>query len=256
MSWIPSSKGTTLLVLFVLVVAAVGTATAVDTSSDAPEEAQVGEEVTVTVELTDLYNESGDWTLNGSTQLENVTGWEVTKTQPNGEETTETFDGEQSFDTEITSDANLDTVEVAITGDVPSVENYTYRPRQTFLGADLNRIVGDNTNQITEVRIHHYTNESSEARQAIADAESAVNGTNSDEAESDLESAISAYDNGNFENARNLAGDAQSAAESAEQSEQTTTMLLLAGGAVLVIALIGGGVYYYRSQQDDYDKLR
>lgn len=257
MSWIRSSKSTALLALLLVTVAAVGTATAVTASAtSAPEEAQVGEEVTVTVTLTDLYAENDDWTLNGTTQLQNVTGWEVTKVQPNGSSTTESFDGQQSFQTEIASADNLERVNLTITGDVPAVENYTYDPRQTFVAANLDRIKGDNVNQIREVTIHHYTEQSRQARQAIDDAAEAVDGSGSDEAQSDLDRAISVFESGNFDDASSLAQDAQDAAESAEQSQQTLQLALYGAGALVVLALIGGGAYWYRSQQDDYDKLR
>jgi hypothetical protein len=257
MSWIRSSKSTAVLVLLLVAAAAVGTAAAVTTdATEAPEEAQVGDEVTVSVTLTDLYNESDNWTLNGTTELNNVTGWEVTKVQPNGNENTESFDGQTAFQTSIESADNLDSVRVTITGDVPAVEQYSYEPRQTFVGADLDRIVGENVNDVEEVTIHHYTNESDEARAAIEEAEEAVNASDSSEAQETLESAISAYDNGNFPNALNLAEEAQNDAESAQQSAQTTQMLLIGGGVLVLLLVIGGGFYYYRSQQDDYDKLR
>lgn len=257
MSWIRSSKSTAVLVLLLVAVAAVGTAAAVTTAStEAPEEASVGEEVTVSVTLTDLYNESDNWTLNGTTQLNNVTGWEVTKIQPNGSENTESFDGQTAFETRVESADNLDSIEVTITGDVPAVEQFSYEPRQTFVAADLNRIVGENVNDVEEVTVHHYTNESRDARAAIDEAESAVNGTDSSEAQETLASAISAYDNGNFPNAIDLAEEAQNDAESAEQSAQTMQLILLGGGALVLVVLLGGGFYYYRSQKDDYDKLR
>ena len=257
MSWIRSSKSTALLVLFVLAVAAVGTATAVSVdSTDAPEEAQVGDEITVTVTLTDLYNESDNWTLNGSTQLTSVTGWEVTKIQPNGNENTESFDGQQAFETEIASGDNLEEVELTITGNVPEVENYTYRPRQTFVAGEFNRVVGQNVNQIDSVEVHHYTNESRTARQAIADAESVVNGSDSQDAQSRLQTAIDAFEDSSFDVAQTNAEDARNTAESAEESAQTTQLIIYAVVALVVLGLVGGGIYYWRSQQDDYDKLR
>jgi len=257
MSWIRSSKSTTLLVLFVVAAAAVGTAAAVSVSStESPEEAQVGQEITLSATMSDLYAESNDWTLNGTSQLRNVTGWEVVKTLPNGSETTTTFEGQRNFSVRIRNSENLDTVTVSITGTVPPVEAYSYRPRQTFVAGEFERVVGGNSNTIDRITVHHYTNESRDAREQISQAEGVINGSGSDEAQSDLEGAISSYENGNFPNAVNLSQSARSTAESAQESQQTTQLILMGAGAVLVLALLGGGIYYYRSQQDDYDKLR
>lgn len=262
MSWIRSSKSTALLVLFIVSVAAVGTAAAVTVdSTDAPEEAQVGEEITVSVTLTDLYGGDGNaesWTLNGTTQLQNVTGWTVTKIQPNGNEETisEPFEGSQSFEVEVASEENLDRVQVEITGNVPSVETPSYRPPQGFTAAALSQVRGDNTNEIETVTVHHYTSQTRATRNNIRDAEEAVNGSSSGDAQDRLDNAIEAYDGGNFDVANSTAQDAQDTAEDAQQSEQTMQFVLIGVGAVAVLLVIGGGVYYYRQQQDDYDKLR
>lgn len=259
MSWIRSSKSTAVLVLLIVSVAAVGTAAAVTTAStEAPEEAQVGEEVTVSVTLTDLYEDgNGAWTLNGSTELRNVSGWSVTKVQPNGNENTTTFEGQQAFQVRIASEENLDEVRLSITGDVPPVEAYSYRPPQEFVAAELSQVRGENVNDLETVAVHHYTNESRTASQAISEAEEAVNASDSSEARETLDSAISVYEGGtNFGEARNLAQEAQDEAESAQQSAQTTQTLLIVGGVVVLLLVIGGGFYYYRSQQDEYDKLR
>lgn len=257
MSWIRSSKGTTLAVLLLVSVAAVGTAAAVSVSAtSAPEEARVGEEVTVSVTLTDLYSENSDWTLEGSTELRNVTGWEVTKIQPNGNTNTETFSGQQSFSTQIASAENLERVNLTITGDVPPIEEHSFRPPQSFVGADLDRVVGENTNNIEQVTVVHYTNRSRAVRNSILQAEQAVNGSNSDQARSRLNASIQAYNDESFDSANTSAADALDTAQNAQESQETTQLLLYAGGAVVLLLLIGGGVYYWRSQQDDYDKLR
>jgi len=259
MSWIRSSKSTALLVLLVVSVAAVGTAAAVTVSStDAPEEAEVGEEITVSMTITDLYEEDDSWTLNGTTQLGNVSGWTVTKIQPNGNEEviSDQFEGQQSFDVDITSEENLAEVQVEITGNVPAIEQPSYRPRQTFTAASLSRVRGDNAEEINTVSVHHYTNESRSARNAIADAEEAVNASGSSDAEETLQSAINVYEGENYDEATNLAQDAQETAESAQESEETMQLILIGVGVVVVVLLIGGGVYYWRSQQQDYDKLR
>jgi hypothetical protein len=270
----PLSEGAVLVVLLVFTVATVGQAapvTVVDV--DAPEEAEIGEEVTVGISLTDQDVESDDWTLSGSTQLKNVTKWEVTKIQVDGSEETETFSDQQEFETSIQTTDNL--VRVTITGTVPAVESYNYRSKQTFVAADLDRVDDTGENDIGQVEVHHYTDESRNARQQITEA---INETDSSEAQLSINRAISAYNSANFENAVALAEDALDDSESgqdtgktentadtddieepegdgdvedddeSEQTDQTAFPLLPAGGAVLAIVLIGG-VYYYRSQQ-------
>jgi len=256
MSWIRSSKGITLLAVLVFAFAAVGVVTAVSVSADAPAEAQVGEEITVSATISDVYETSEQWTLNGTTQLQNVTGWEVTKVTPSGDENTTRFDGSTTFDVPISAEENLDHVNVSITGDVPPIETFSYDPPQSFVGADFTRIEGNNENAIETITVHHFTTDSSDARALIDEADEAVNETSSDEAQSDLSGAISSFENGNFPNAKNLSQSAIDAAESAKQSQQTTQLVLYGVGALVLLALLGGGIYYWRSQQDDYDKLR
>ncbi|WEL16506.1 putative membrane protein [Halorhabdus sp. SVX81] len=244
--------------MLVFAFAAVGAVTAASVSADAPAEAQVGEEITVSATVSDVYETSEQWRLNGTTELRNVTGWEVTKVTPSGDENTTRFDGSTSFEVSIAGEENLDHVEVSITGTVPPVEQFSYDPPQSFVGADFTRIQGDNVNSIETVSIHHFTEESSQTRTLIDEANEAVEDADSQDARSTLESAIGVFDGSgeNFGEARDLAEDAKSTAESAQQSAQTTQLVLYGVGALVVLALLGGGIYYWRSQQDDYDKLR
>jgi len=256
MSLIPSSKGTTALVALVIAMAAVGTAAAVtapDTS--APDEAQVGEEVSVSVTLSNLYSDNDEWTLRGTTQLTNVTGWEVTKVRPAGN-TTEEYTGQDSFETNINRADNVTDVVVTITGDAPPIEEFQYDPPQQFEAAKLAQAVGQGESDIETVQVHHYTNESRQALNAIRDAEEAVEGSDSNDARNRLEQAKDAYNVGNFGNAESIANDAKNTANEAKSSQDTMTLILYGVGALVVLALIGGGVYYYRNQQDSYDKLR
>ncbi|ACV11477.1 conserved hypothetical protein [Halorhabdus utahensis DSM 12940] len=258
MSWIRSSKGVTLLAVLMVAFAGVGVVTAVSVSPDAPAEAQVGEEITVSATISAVYEPSSEWTLNGTTELRNVTGWEVTKITPSGDENTTRFDGSTSFEVPITSDENLDRIDVSITGDVPPVETFSYDPPQSFVGADFTRIEGNNENDIETISIHHYTENSSQTRALLDEASTAVENASSQDARDTLDNAIGVFNGGgeNFQQARSLAEDAKDTAESAKQSAQTTQLVLYGVGALVVLALIGGGIYYWRSQQNDYDKLR
>ncbi|WP_181685761.1 hypothetical protein [Halorhabdus salina] len=258
MSWIRSSKGLALLAVLVLTFAAVGAVTAASVQADAPAEAQVGEEITVSATITDVYETADQWQLNGTTELRNVTGWTVTKVTPSGEETTTQFDGATDFEVAITGEENIDHINVTITGDVPSVEDYSYDPPQSFVAADFNRVQGNNVNDIETISVHHYTEESNQTRQVIDEARQAVEESDSEDANATLTNAIGVFNGGgeNFAEARSLAKDAKNTAESAEQSAQTTQLILYGVGALVVLALIGGGIYYWRSQQESYDKLR
>jgi cellobiose-specific phosphotransferase system component IIA len=260
MSWIRSSKSATLVVLIALLVSAAGTAGAISvTSEGVPEESAVGDRVSATVVIEDPFVEMNDqWTLAGSTELENVS-WTVTVLQQgeeidNGGQATY---GEQSFEQALNASNGGDTVEVEVTGDVPAVDNYTYQPRETYSLYDLNSIVGSSESDLNASQVHHYTDESRTTRQAIDDAAAAINesGGNS-EAESLLNNAVSSYENGNFDNAQDLAGQAQSQAEQAQQSQQTTQLALYGVAALVVLLVIGGGVYYWRSNQDEPSKLQ
>jgi len=140
---------------------------------------------------------------------------------------------------------------------VPAVDNYTYEPRETYSLWELDAIKGDSESDLNESEIHHYTNDSKDARQTIDEAAVAINESgNPQEARNSLNSSISAYDNGNFANAIDLANRAQDEAEQVEQSQQQTQTLIFAAVAVVVLVLVGGGIYYWRQQQDEYGKLQ
>lgn len=237
---------------------ATGVASAFSVSADGvPSSAAVGEEVSVTYTVDDPFTDApNEWTLNGTTELENV-GWTVTVLRAgNPIENGETTYGDQSFERDLSVDNNGDQVRIELTGEVPEVENFTYEPREQFVVASLDRVTGSNAEEFRNDTAHHYTEDSRAARQSIEDAESAIEAAGGhDEAENLRDSAVSAYEVGNFDNAENLSTQAENQAESAEQSQQTMQLALMGVGALLVIALVAGGIYYWRSQQDEYSKL-
>jgi len=257
MSWIRSSKSAALVALLALSLVAVGTAGAISVSpGEVPSETQVGETVTTTVTVEDPFVDMPDeWTLQGSTELTNVS-WTVTVRQQGEQVSQETF-GEQSFDHPLNASNGGDTVVVELTGDTPAVENYTYEPAETYTLYDFDTVQGSSTNDLNATAVHHYTNASKSARQAIDDANAAINESGgNDQAEEQRDRAISAYENGNFGNAESLAGDAQSQAEQAQQSAQRNQTILMGVGALVVLAIIGGGIYYWRSNQNEPTKLQ
>lgn len=254
MNSIPSSKGTAVLVALVIAAAAVGTVAAVDTeSTSAPEEAEVGDTISAQVVLSDVVEKGTDWDLQGSTELQNVSRWRVVRSYPNGTEQVDTFEDAEEFSMVISGSSNVDQISVNVTGDVPAVSEYTYRQPQKISAMTLTKDGGE---EIEKLSVHHYTEESKQARQAIEDAEAAIEDADSPDAESDLQDAIDFYEGGEFDKAIDNAEEAESKATEASESQETMQLLLYGLGALVVLVLIGGGVYYYRNQQESYDKLR
>lgn len=250
------------LAALALLVAAVAPAVAVSVSADGvPDRAQSGEKVSATFTLTELYTDYDSWTLRASTALEDAT-WTITRYDNKGTQL-----GEQRTVTgaNVTQAIGGETTEVTVRleGRTPEVANFTYEPAQTFRFASLEQTQeGGTADSLDAWSVVHYTEESEAARAAIDDAADAIDdaesgGADTAEAEGLLESAISAFDNDNFENAESLAEDAAEKADSASQSKQTTTLLLLAGGAVVVLAVVALLVYLYlqRRQANQFDKL-
>jgi len=269
------SRWVVLLVAVALALSTIPAAAAVDVSEDeSPEDVEVGSEIEdgdAVYTLTDLYSESDQWVLSGTTDLEDPQWTVVWYGQADERLKRETVANE-SFEVTIDRndpdvDAEPTSVEVRVSGTVPEVENYTYDPQPTFTVAALSESPdGSSPELIATGNATHYTQESRDARTAIEEAEAAIDdaqsaGADTSEAESSLQSAKSVYGSGdNFGEAQNLAERAQQEADEAkgkkESSEQTSTLLLYGGIAIVVLALIGGGAYWYRQQQsDDYGKL-
>ena len=274
-----SFKLTAIALVLVMVVAAAAPAVAVTVDeSDVPPEAEAGEQISASFYLTELYQEPDwdPWTLQGETEMNNVT-WTLTYVDAGGSQfDTVTHDGAEFEQSEISADNDIIEIRVEVTGEVPGVEEYTYPDEEEFLVAELTQISGEEgaQDEIDTWDAHHFTaadetatdaapgtqevREALDTAQAdIATAEDA--GGDTDDAEQSLQSAISAYQSGDFENAITQAERAQNEAseayDDAEASEQRTQLLLFGGGAVVVLALLGGGFWWWRQQGDDYDKL-
>ncbi|MFB6305142.1 MAG: hypothetical protein ABEH47_08240 [Haloferacaceae archaeon] len=251
------------IVLLVVVSLAAPTAAITVDQTDVPEEAQVGTQVTATVTLTELYQnpQLEQWELRGETELTNVT-WVVSYIDQTGARVgQDQFTGQSFSGATVSADDGVSEVRVRITGTVPRVQEYVYEPPQQFLLMSLTQAQqGGASNEIDAWETHHYTNDSRSARQALDEANASIQeasaaGANTDTAESTFDSAVDAFENGNFDNARNLASRAQQEAQSAQQSSQTQQTLLYAGVGLVVLLVVVGGFLYWRSQQDEYDKL-
>jgi hypothetical protein len=258
MSWIRSSETAVALCCLALLVGAAGTAAAISLStSDAPNDARVGEEVNATMTVEDPFTDApSEWTLRGETELRNVS-WTVTVYDQGQQVSQETYGG-QSFEQGLARSAGGDEVRIELRGETPRVNNFSYDPEETFVFAELTQQTGNNTQALGEsVIVHHYTNKSQSAREEIERANDAIEQAGGNQqAQRSLQQAISAYNNGNFNNAISNAQDAKRAANQAQQSQQTTTLLLYGAVGVVALLIVIGGVWYYRQQQDDYDKLR
>jgi len=246
-----------LLATLLVLTAAVVPAAAVSTSSEGvPDEAQVGDEVSATFTLTELYSDYESWTLHGETNLTDVT-WTVRKLDQAGNQVSQTsYDGGE-FNESIDIEEDTAEVEVEVVGTAPEVRNFTYEPEEQFLLAGFELLRQGGTQQeISETRVHHFTEDSKEARQAIESAETAIEGADgASEAESTLSNAIEAYNNEEFGSATTFANNAEQQAQQAENTQNRNQLILYAVAALLVVALLVGVVLYWRSQQDSYDKL-
>lgn len=248
-----TSKLPSLLVVFALVATLfVAPAAAVDSSAQSlPEEAEVGSDVEASFELTQLFDEYETWTLEGETELQDAT-WTVKLYDQGGNQidTVET----DSLSQEIDIDDGVNRVEIRVDGTAPAVDNYSYEPPQQFVAANLTQTAAGGSQQaVASYQVHHYTQESAEARSAIDDARDAVDASSSDSGQALLNSAISSYENENFQNAIDSAGQAE------EEASQNRMLRMGAIGLVAVIvlvALIGGGYRLYRSRQQSPSRLR
>lgn len=258
------SRSFRVAVALVVVAALAAPAAAVTVGeTDVPEEAQVGTQVTATVTLTDLYRnpQLESWELRGETDLRNVT-WVVAYFDQTGARIgQDEFTGQELAGAEISTTDDVSEVQVRITGTVPAVESYSYDPPQRFLLMSLTQAQeGGAQNEIDAWQTRHYTNDSRTARDALDAANASIQqtgeaGADTSTAEESFASAVDAYENGNFDNAEQLANRAEEEADSARQSSQTRQQLMLVGGGVVVLILLIGGVLYWRSNRGPDDPL-
>jgi hypothetical protein len=245
--------------IVVVVLAAAVPAGAVTVQGDEPSTVEVSESQTLTYDVEDLYSDYNEWTLHGETQLTDVS-WTVTLyDQTDAQITRETYNG-QSFDQPISSENNVDRVEVRLEGTVPPVESYSYEPPQSTTLASFTQVQeGGTSSELESFGARPYTADSQEARNAISDAEDAIGNAEGaadvSDAEGDLQDAIEFYNSGNFEQAIENANEAEESANAAASSAEQTDFLVMAGAGVVVMLVLVGVVYWYLQQRDSYDKL-
>ncbi|WP_117594602.1 hypothetical protein [Haloprofundus halophilus] len=259
-----SSKLLALVACSLLLSAFAAPAAAVSVAEeDAPAEGEVGEQVSATVTLDELYKNPqwNTWSVTGQTNLTDVT-WTVTYYDQTGSKVgSDEFDGQNFSGATVSSDDGVSEVDVKVTGTVPEVTEYQYEEEQSFLLMGLSQSRnGGASNAIQSWETHHYTTESADARAAIENAEAAIEsagGADTQQAEQSLTQAIRAFDGDNpdFDLATELANEAEQQAGSAQQSSQTMQMAMYAVGGLVVLLVVAGGFFWYRSNQTTYDKL-
>ncbi len=244
-------------VLAVVLLAAAMLATpvaAVDsTALDAPEDAEVGTDFEATYELTNLFTDFEAWTLVGETEVTSVT-WTVTQYDQAGNQVAqESYDGQQ-FSQDVDIESGVSRVEVRVTGTTPSFDTPTYDPPQQFTAAAFTlQREGGTQQDLDAYRVHHYTQESRAARGELENAQAVVERSGDEGSRDSLDSAISAFNAGNYDNANRLANRAEN---EAQRNARTQRTLLYGAAAVVILVVLGAGYYLYRSRKQGPGRLR
>lgn len=256
MSWTHSSRGAILGVLLAISLMAVGTAAALSTGGTAPAPAENGTEVSMSATVQDPFADAPDqWTLRGDTELESAT-WVVEAYDQRGN----IVASENVEASNVTQDLDFDNgatrVNVTVTGTVPTLTTFDYEDRSAENYTVMRLTQADGSALDESWESHRYTNGSQVARGAIDDAAAAVEEASGSAGQDDLDRAISAYNNDNFENAISLAEDAQSTAEENTSEDGGLPIALIAGAIVVLLVVVGGGAYYWQSQQQETSRLQ
>lgn len=256
------SRYSSLLLVIVLILSMatpVAAVTVMDESVD--DSAAVGDQITATVTLGELYQdpELRNWELRGETNLTNVT-WTVFYYDQTGSQVAqESFDGQSLEGVPISTDDGTDEVEIRIEGTVPAIESYRYDPPQEFRVIELTQARGEEgaSTDIGAWQVHHYTEESDAAREALDDARAEIDASEADTtgAEDEFENAVDAFESGNFDLATTLANEAQEEAMAAQQSNERRQLLIYGVIGIVLIGIVVAGIYYYQSRGQTYDRL-
>jgi hypothetical protein len=239
--------------LFAAAMAGTPVAAVESTALDAPDDAEVGTDFEATYEVTDLFSEFEQWTLVGETGVTSVT-WTVTQYDQAGNQVLQdSYDG-QAFTQEVDIDSGVSRIEVRVRGTTPGFDTPQYDPPQRFTAADLTLQRQGGTQQAIDTdNVHHYTQDSRSTRENIENAEAVVDRSGDDRSRESLESAISAFEAGNYDNADRLADRAD---DEAQRNARTRSTILYGGAAVVVLVLLGAGWYVYQSRKQGPGRLR
>ncbi|GEM_PF-5137447 len=209
-----------------------------------PDDLEVGEESEVEVTIEDPYADvSGEYELSATTEFENGQV-SISATTPSGDSDTVS----RGDSLTVAPADNYEEIIVRASGTVPDIGSnggaYSYEnpEQEQFTALDVSA-----DGPIPPVSVGRFTENSREARELIDDA---VNATGEDA--DGVQSAISLYNSGNFDQAITQAGNVIDE----EGSSGLSPLLLIAGVVVVVIGLAGGGYYLYTQRKQDTHKLQ
>jgi len=261
MSWTHCSKGAILGVLLAVSLVAVGTAAAISVSGDAPQPENVNGTAEMNATVEEPFNGPPEqWTLRATTELENPSWSYEVYEQGSRVDSGATNASTLELDLDSTGTTTPTRVVVRVEGDVPdlSEDDYSYEDRSAENYTVMTLTNADSGGELQTYESHRYTEGSNEARQAIDSAQAAIDELDDppQEAQDQLDRAVSAYNAGNFENAVSIANDAESTAEEEQQEESGLPLPLIGGAVVLVLLVVGGAAYYVKGQQSETHKLQ
>lgn len=249
-----------LVALLVLVSAAAPAAGVTTSNESVPTKGQVGEQISATVTLSDLYADTQweTWQLTGGTELRNVV-WTVTFYDQTGSKVDQkSFSGRNFTGATVAAADGTSEVRVNVTGTVPAIRSYSYDPAQsmTLLSLDQTRESGAR-NELATRTFRPYTTASANARAELDNATAALadSSANTRAAEHRFDDAVQAYSEGSFGLATSLAIETRSDVESAERKANLVQMAVYGVGGLLAAGLAVGGLFFYRSRRNEYDRL-
>ncbi len=250
MSWNRYSRWIPIVIGIVLMGGMVG---ATSMEQGGVNQAEIGSDLIVQTVVTELYTTNTGpidvWTLRGESLLESVT-WTVTEINAADrpiQGSKKVYAG-KVFEQGVSLDDSVVKIIVEVSGTIPEVSEWQYEPEQKVLVMELAQVrLGGTENIIGSIEVSPYNPESKVAREAIDKASVVVEGTNNVDAQQTIENAISAYNAGNFKNAKDLARQAGESAVAMEESQERKGLILNIVGVVIAVALIGGAIVWYRS---------
>jgi predicted nucleic acid-binding Zn ribbon protein len=240
-------------VLLAIAVLAPPVAAVESTALDEPDDAEVGTDFEATYELTDLFTDFEQWTLAGTTDVRRVT-WTVTQYDQAGNQVVqESYDG-QEFTQEVDIESGVSRIELRVRGTTPSFDTPTYDPPQRFVAAAFTlQRQGGTQQDVDRYEVRYYTQESRSTREDIEDAEAVVQRSGDEQSREDLNSAISAYEVANYDNANRLADRAK---DQAKRTARTRSALLYGAAGFVLVIVLGAGWYVYQSRKQGPGRLR
>ena len=250
MSWNHYSRLIPIVIGIVLIGGIVG---ATSIGQGGISQAEIGSDVTVETVVTELYiTDTGSidvWTLRGESLLERVT-WTVTEINAADrpiEGSKKVYAG-KVFEQGVSLDDSIVKIKVEVSGTIPEVSTWQYEPEYKVLVMELSQVrLGGTSEVIGAIEVSPYNLESKAAVEIIDKANVVVKEVDDEEAKQTIENAISAYNAGNFDNAKNLAMQAEDSALATEDDRERKGLIMRIVGFVIAVTLIGGTIVWYQS---------